>query len=371
MSRALITGGCGLIGRHLVDYLLGQDHDVVVVDDLSNSDEVKEWRGNKSVTFLELDITAPDAAAAMAAMKPFSVVFHLAAHAYEGLSQFCPVLVSNTAVIGTLNVLRAAINAGTVKRCVAVSSMARYGSGELFVPINETVCDGDTAYYIPSRCGPPFGEQKHRESPEDVYGHGKVMAERCVETLCDLHGIEWCHAVPHNVTGPANLKALADPYRGVMLIATNRLLRGLPVIIFSDGSQRRAPSDVQDVVPALAKMGFADGMHGEVINLGGAAHYSITEIARSVRKAFVEVTGRDDPGVQYEPDRPCEVLNAWCSVEKSTRLLGYEDKTSLDDMSRRIVEWAYVVAPNGVEPRYLDKFEIEAKAPMAWVERRM
>lgn len=353
MSRVLVTGSNGLVGRHLVNYLLEHDHQVVAVDDLSNSDPVPEWTHDDFVTLVELDITSPESASTIAAMKPFSVVFHLAAHAYEGLSQFTPCMVSNTAIIGTLNVLRAAVNCGTVKRFVNVSSMARYGDGWGF-----------------DNVGPPFNEG-YVPQPEDVYGHGKVMAERCVETLCDLHGLEWCHAVPHNITGEANLKALADPYRGAMLIWTNQLLRGQEITIFGDGEQKRAPSYAGDVVPALAKMGFIPEANKQVINLGGAHAYTINAMAESVRKAFRSVVGRTDQGLRYESERPCEVTNAWCTVSTSVQLLGYADETSLDDMADRIMRWAYRAAPSGVEPRYLDKFEIEAKAPKAWTEKRM
>lgn len=364
MTCVCVTGGAGLIGRHLVEHLVSLGHEVLVVDDLSNSDFPYDWTDQKRIHFIEHDITSQRAADLMAATDP-EIVWHLSAHAYEGLSQFCPVMVSNTAVIGTLNVLRAAINCGTVKRFVNVSSMARYGSGAAWAT---TYSEGEpelVAY------GPPFIEDEHVAHPEDIYGHGKVMAERCVETLCDLHGIEWCHAVPHNCVAEANLKALSDPYRGVLLIWANQLLRGQEMTVFGDGEQRRAPSYVGDVVPALAKMGFVPEANREVINLGGATHYSIQEMSLAMNDAFTKVAGRNPLPIRTEDPRPCEVKNAWCSVEKSQRLLGYEDKTSLDEMCERIVRWAYSVAPNGVEPRYLTSFEIEKKAPAAWTERRM
>lgn len=359
MSRCLVTGAAGLIGAHLVNHLLDLGHDVVAVDDLSNGEWPKEWSRDNRITVVELDITSPEAAATIAAMKPFSVCYHLACAPYEGLSQFCPRFVSDSVVGGTVNVLRACINAGTVRRFVNTSSMARYGSGQC-------VQDGRIA-----ASPPPFVEDKHLTIPEDVYGIAKVSAEMITEVLCDLHGIEWCHAVPHNVVGEANLKALSDPYRGVLLIWTNQLLRGQEITVFGDGEQKRAPSYVGDVVPALAKMGFADQAVSQAINLGGATEYTINEMRQELSRSFCLITGKPSTFYRTEDSRPREVVDAWCSVEKSQRLLDYKDKTSLGEICDRIVRWAYSVAPDGVELRYMDRFEIEAKAPKVWLERRM
>lgn len=356
MSRCLITGAAGLIGRHLTNHLLSEGHFVICCDNLRNGEWHESWLNHDQVRLHVMDLTDPSWAFTIAYLGP-EVIFHLACAPYEGLSQFCPQDVTTSTVNATINVVTGAVNSGTVKRLVNFSSMSRFGSGRL-----------RTAHVH----GPPFTEAFHDTAPEDVYGAAKVCAERIVEILCDLHRIEWCHAVPHNVYGEASAPALADPYRGVILIMVNRLLRGLPILIFGDGTQRRAPSYVGDCVGPLARMGFETGANREVINIGAAKHYSINEIADVVACMFQEVTGRPLPGThQYETPRPCEVKNAFCSVEKSMRILGYQDRTSLEEGVRKVVEWAVTIAPPGLEPRYLKEFEIARKAPHAWSQKRM
>eukprot|EP01027_Heterolobosea_sp_BB2_P009161 GEZU01013546.1.p1 GENE.GEZU01013546.1~~GEZU01013546.1.p1 ORF type:complete len:235 (-),score=26.27 GEZU01013546.1:445-1149(-) len=232
--------------------------------------------------------------------------------------------------------------------------MARYGSGHR--------CDDGTIK------GPPFDES-YIANPEDIYATAKVSSEECVKILCNLHNIEWSIVVPHNVYGEANESALSDPYRGFLLIWVNRLLRRKPFYIYGDGEQVRAPSYVLDTIPAIAKMGLCPETNHQIVNIGAQAHYTINEIAALVREVFTEVTGLDTPEPIYVAGRPCEVKYAYCTIEKSVRLLGYQDKTSLREGVRRLVRWASALAPNGLEPRYLQSYEISEKMPETWKKR--
>ena len=396
MSRILVTGGFGLLGRHLANHLAEKIHHVTVVDDLSNS-----WLGGVRYTeFIQLDVTKTSAQNTIAKCRP-DVVFHLACHPYESLSQFTPADVSTSIVTGTINTLVGAINSGTCKRFVNLSSLARYGSGTALIwnkmASRDIVQHGRAVKaesgYLSYKSGamPPFVDSSedfwHIPAPEDIYGISKVHAERSVEVLCDLHGIEWCHAVPWNVYGPSNLRSLADPYRNVVSLWINALLRDKPIVIFGDGQQRRAPSYVGDVVPAIAKMGFLPEAAGQVINVGAERHMTIKEMAQATVAAWSEVAGARstiwsgdsmagapdgiwdavaEKLIRYESERPCEVKHAYCSVEKAKRLLGYEDKTPLREGIKKTIEWALELAPNGVEPRYLDHYEIEKKMPRVW-----
>ena len=216
MARVLVCGSNGLIGRHLVTHLIKQGHTVLCIDDLSNSDPIPEWEDRVT----RMDLTHPHAPITVANCKA-EVVYSLACHAYEGLSQFVPSGVSQSVLTSTINVLIGAINSRTCKRLVNYSSMARFGKGMQVTGYTHLPFQGmphaDSSPII-SETGPPFGESKHLPWPEDVYGVAKVAAERSVEILCKLHNIEYVHLVPHNVYGEANLKSLSDPYRGVLVL---------------------------------------------------------------------------------------------------------------------------------------------------------
>eukprot|EP00928_Gymnodinium_smaydae_P083801 TRINITY_DN6702_c0_g7_i1.p1 TRINITY_DN6702_c0_g7~~TRINITY_DN6702_c0_g7_i1.p1 ORF type:complete len:372 (-),score=59.30 TRINITY_DN6702_c0_g7_i1:101-1216(-) len=359
-ERIVVTGGAGLIGLHIVAKLLDDGHSVWVLDDFVNSErEVVDKRAK----IIEVDLTVQKATVdAIESVKP-QLIFHLACHPYEGLSQFNPTDVTMSTSIATLNVVTGAVRAGGVRRIVNYSSMARYGKGHSAQPV-ELGGSGDAPL------GPPFQEW-YRPCPEDVYGCAKVAAEKSLEILCDLHGIEWCHVVPHNVYGEANAKALSDPYRGVLLIWTNCMLRNKPFFVYGDGLQKRAPSYVGDCAGPMVKMGFGP-FHRQVVNLGALKEYTLNDMADLAQEVFAEVTGRTPPQWIRAEKRPCEVKDAWCSIDKSVSLLGYEDKTSLREGMAKLMKWAFDHYPDGLEPRYLPKLEIEGeKVPSVWRERRM
>jgi len=261
-----------------------------------------------------------------------------------------------TTFIATINTLIGAVNAKTVKRFVNYSSMARYGVGH--------VKDDGTVK------GAPFYED-YRPHPEDVYACAKVGAERSAQILCELHDIEWVNCVPHNVYGEANKMALSDPYRGFLLIWTNSLLRGRPFFIYGDGTQKRAPSYVGDCVGPMALLGFSPKVISQTVNIGALKEYELNEIADIVREEFTKVTGRETKEPVHTEPRPCEVKDAWCSIEKSVELLDYDDKIQLREGVHNLIQWAYEHFPEGLDSRYLHQFDIEDKAPRVWIEKKL
>jgi UDP-glucose 4-epimerase len=348
-----VTGGAGLIGKHLVDYLIDVlGHEVIVVENFSNS--VPEVVHAKA-TIEECDLAVEhERTVAIVEKHRPDIIFHAACHPYEGLSQFNPVDVTLSTHVSTLHLLVGATKAGSVKRFVYFSSMARYGSGHR--------CDDGSVR------GPPF-EEDFIPNAEDVYASAKIASEECVRILCNLHNIEWSIVVPHNVYGEANDKALSDPYRGFLLIWVNNLLRNKPFYIYGDGEQQRAPSYVTDTIPAIAKMGLDPKTNHQTVNIGARQHYSINETAKIVRRVFTEVTGMPTPEPIYTKARPCEVKYAFCTIDKSIDLLGYEDKTSLEEGVRKLTQWAWKIAPNGLDPRYLQKYEIVKQIPETWEKK--
>ena len=334
MSKVWVTGVAGFLGSHLADALLAAGHEVGGNDNLSGGDEANVPR---YVDFFELDCNQRNKLAA--AMEGYAHLVHCAAAPYEGLSFFSPDYITRNIVGASVSTFSAAIGAG-IHRIVCCSSMARYGAGE-----------------------PPFTEE-HPTRPADPYGIGKLASEAILRNLCDTHEVEYVIAVPGNIIGPR--QAYDDPFRGVTSIFINLALQGRELIIFGDGEQKRRFAPVDSCVYALMKMLF-DCPSGEVINIGPAQGTAIT--INELAEIVWEGCGRNDPiKIRYLPERVGDVKRAYCSVEKSQKLLGYDGSMSLEQC---VLDMIYDVRKRGPKPFSYDlPIEIRNhKTPAAWTKR--
>jgi len=333
--RILVTGVAGFMASHLAEYLSNQSHEVYGID--NESIGIPE-NIPSNIRYAKADMrNADDMESLVAEVKP-EVVFHLAAWAHEGLSQFMPRHITENNYNAFMNLIVPAINNG-MKRIVVCSSMSVYGDQE-----------------------PPFNEDLPRK-PEDIYAVAKAAMEKATEVLADVHGFDYTIIRPHNVYGPKQM--LHDPYRNVVGIFCNRILNGKPPIIYGDGTQTRAFSYIDDITPYIAKAGFIEETKGEIINIGPTEEYTLNQLAESVLKAF-----GSDLKPQYMPDRPREVKHAFCTNTKAQELLGYKTHTTLDDGIKKMVEWAKTQGPK--EFKYLDELELTGdKVPEAWKEKLM
>lgn len=333
--KILVTGSAGLLGSHLVDYLHNtMELNVIGVDNLSTGSEDNI---NPSVPFYRIDLTNRDAVDLLFQAEKPDIVFHLAAWAHEGLSQFCPNLITDNNYVASLNVLTSAIK-HRVTRFVFTSSMSVYG--------DQT---------------PPFDEDMPTK-PVDVYAISKAAFENALQIMSKVYGYEWCIVRPHNVIGER--QALHDPYRNVVGIFMNRLLQDKHFYIYGDGEQKRAFSFVNDFIPCLAKCGWDRAASGQIFNIGADKEYSINELS----DMLLTITGKSHLKPEYTEDRPQEVDHAWCNNDKAKKILGFEDKTSLHDGLIRMWNWAKVKGPQA--PRYLNKLElVNDKTPKTWTKK--
>ena len=138
-------------------------------------------------------------------------------------------------------------------------------------------------------------------------------------------------------------------------------MRQKPPLIYGDGEQRRAFSYIEDVNPALANV-INDNCDGEIINLGSDEVVTINEACHIV----LEVMESNLKPVHVE-DRPGEVKNAYCTTEKSEKLLNYKERHTLKEGIRKMVKWANEMGPR--EPTYTVPLEIKKKAPQVWKEK--
>lgn len=332
--RIIVTGSAGFMGSHLVDALLKDGHTVYGFDDMSGG----FWRNiHPACHFTELDLAEPETVDTIARVKA-DVLFHLAADATEGRSQFTPVSATRRNLMGYMNTLSGAIRGG-VKKVILTSSMSVYG--------------GQT---------PPFDETYER-MPEDVYAVNKTAMERATEILASVHGFEYSIVRPHNVFG--DRQNIADPYRNVLGIWMNRIMRGFSPIIYGDGEQTRAFTYIDNVTPYFLKVMEQDNADGEIFNIGPREYFTINEACKLTLQAFES----DLQPVHY-PERPLEVKHAHCTADKAEKLLGYRTSLSLQEGLIRMAKWAKLLGPQDF--RYLDRLEIGAdKAPKTWSKKEM
>jgi len=331
--RIIVTGAAGLLGSWISRELVRAGHDVLGLDDLSGGslENVRGWA--PPGRFVRVDLRRPEVVRRIFEDFRPELVHHLAAHPHEGLSQFSPLDVFSTNALAALVVFEEAARTG-VGRVVFYSSMARYGAGI-----------------------PPFSEESPT-APVDVYGSAKLAAEQSLRALSEAHGFDWTIVVPHNVGGVG--QARDDPARNVLAIWINQCLRGKDIFIYGDGQQVRAFSDIRDSVGCYVLAGFSGGASRQIINVGGGRPIMLNEAADLVLSHFPE-----RQKVHIDP-RPCEVYLAWCTTDKSTRLLGFEDRYSPADLVESMVVWMREVGPR--EPIY-PVLELAENAPRTWRDR--
>jgi UDP-glucose 4-epimerase len=301
--KVFITGIAGFLGSHLADLMIANGHEVAGNDNMIGGYEDNVPQGAQ---FHQIDCRDLDKLTA--AMQGSDIVYHCAATAYEGLSVFSPVLVTQNIFEASVSAVTAAIK-NNVKRFVYCSSMARYGTNQ--TPFRET----------------------YQPLPQDPYGIAKEAGERVVKNLCETHGVEWNVAVPHNIVGPR--QKYDDPFRNVMSIMLNRMLQGKAPIIYGDGKQMRCFSYIDDCLYCLNELAFNEKVVGEIINIGPDEEFvTINYLA----ELCANETGCNLAPIHYE-DRPKEVKLATCSAEKARILLGYKTTTSLKTAVKKTADY--------------------------------
>ncbi len=328
MSNILVTGGAGFIGSHLVDKLIREGHKVSIIDDFSGGSI--QNLNNKNASLYRGDCRNAYFVGRVIARVSPEIVFHLAANAAENKAQFSPIEITSRNYDAFIKVLTAFIKYGG-KRFVFTSSIAAYGA--LQTPFKET----------------------DKPEPEDLYGITKLAAEQSLKIMSEVHGFEYVIARPHNVYGPR--QNMTDPYRNVVTIWMNALLRKKSFYIYGDGEQRRCFSYIDDVVSALYNCGFAN-VHGKTFNIGADKHYSLNELA-----AEMELFTFKKP--KYLPERPQEVKEAIADHTLAKELLDYKDTISLQEGLGKT--WAYCKEQGPQEPIYTDIEIMSDKLPSNWL----
>jgi UDP-glucose 4-epimerase len=330
MSRILITGVAGFIGSHVADELLAKGHEVIGLDDLSGGDQDNIPEG---VHFINGSVANEEDVKYIFKWGEVEHIFHLAAYAAEGLSHFIRRYNYENNLIGSINLINAAVNHG-VKSFVFTSSMAVYGSQQT-----------------------PFTEDM-RPEPEDPYGIAKAAVERELAIAYDMFGLDYVIFRPHNVYGER--QNIGDRYRNVIGIFMNQIMRGEPMTVFGDGEQVRAFSYISDIAPVIARAIETPGCYGKIFNIGGEQQVSINSLASEV-SFWMKAEGH--PAVHLPPR--VEVKTAFSDHSARRRVFGDYTPIPLAIGLQCMAQWAKVVGPR--ETKQFTEIEIRKNIPGKWL----
>ena len=296
VSSALVTGGAGFIGSHIVDELLARGIETYVIDNLStgSTENLAQHKDNHM-----LHLIVGDAVETEMLLRDTSidVVFHEAAIASVPKSVSHPTLVHNVNVNTTLELLNYCVKAG-VKRFIFASSAAVYGILERKAT-EDMIC-----------------------KPNSPYGASKLAVEDYLHAYRRTYGIETVMLRYFNVYGS---RQRYSDYSGVITVFVNKLLAGERPTIYGDGLQVRDFVHIEDIVQAnMLAMGSANAV-GEMFNVASGKATSILELAWIVK----ELVGASRVGNVFGSERPGDMKLGLASIDKIKTVLGYDPKVQM------------------------------------------
>lgn len=305
MKTILITGCAGLFGSNFSRHLIESGYMVVGVDNFFGG--YRDFLPNHlNFKFYQKNLECDDISIIFEENN-IDVVFHFAAYAAEGLSPFIRKFNYMNNVISSVSIINQCINRDI--KIVFTSSMAVYGNLE--APFTENM--------IPA--------------PIDPYGIAKFSVEQDLKSAHEQFGLRFNIVRPHNVLGI--YQNIWDRYRNVIGIFIRRTLNNEPMLIYGDGNQTRAFSDVLYYMEPLEKLIYS--FDGEVYNIGADKHFTINEIANIVSEVAVEFGY--SPTIEYSEPRH-EVKHAYCDHSKAIDDLEFIDNTNVRSLISEMFDWA-------------------------------
>ena len=301
---ALVTGGAGFIGGHLVEGLLKAGWLVRVIDDLSTGSEQNLAHAMDRIELTRGDIR--DADTLERVMDGVEVVFHQAAMASVPRSIARPLLSNSVNIDGTLLVLETARQSG-VRRVVYAASSSVYGESEV-LPAVET---------LPATPLSPYALQKYTD---EVY----------CRLYMELHGLETVSLRYFNVFGPRQNPD--SDYAAVIPRFVTAALAGKAPVIYGDGEQTRDFIYVENAVQANLLAADADRASGSVVNIAAGKRTSLNDLWKNIRR-IVDT----DVEPSYAAPREGDIRDSFADLALASDLLGYDPGIGLDEGLARTI----------------------------------
>lgn len=364
MTKILVTGGCGFIGRHVADELLASGYEVLLYDSLIDqvhTDGPKNLPEGAEVRRGDVR----DAEALRSALAGCEGVIHLAAEVGVGQSMYEIARYVGANDLGTAVLLEAVLQQ-PVRRLVVASSMSIYGEGyyrradgSLDETVRRRADDLRAGRWNPVDAeGQPLApcptDERKRPDLASIYALTKYAQEREVMIFGEAYETETVALRLFNVFGAG--QALSNPYTGVLANFASRLASGAPPTIFEDGEQKRDFVHVRDVARAFRLAYERADAAGGVFNIGSGRSYSIAEVARLLAQAMdlehlePEILGKYRAG---------DIRNCFADIGLAREILGFAPQHRLEDSLGEFVAWVrgQTVVDRGAQMRQ----ELEAR----------
>ena len=310
MVSYLVTGGAGFIGSHIVEELLKRGHRVRVLDNFLTGKRENLALFAERIELVEGDIRDPDVCGR--AVEGMDYVLHQAALPSVPRSVADPITTNEINVRGTLNVLRAASEAG-VKRLVFASSSSCYG-------------DDPT---LPKREGA-------EGRPLSPYAVSKLAGEKYLQVFALTYGLETVSLRYFNVFGPRQ-----DPfsqYAAAIPLFISRILRSEPPTVFGDGEQSRDFTYVANVVEANLLACEAPGASGSVFNIACASRVTVNDLIRKINEGL---------GTSIQPvhidARPGDIRHSFADISAAKAVLGFSPLVGFDEGLKETIFWYQII----------------------------
>lgn len=368
-KRALVTGGAGLIGSHLVDLLISEGWTVRILDNLEpqTHKQGKPAWVNPAAEFRQGEVQHYDTM--LSALKDIDLVFHEAAYGGYMPEMAKYVLVNSFGTAQMLEIIRD--HNLPIQKVVVASSQAVYSEGAAHCPVHgdvipllrpaEQLRAGDFVVHCPvvtdgRLCGKPTTSVPTPELPpgggETVYALTKVDQERLVLLWGKQTGIPTV-ALRYSCTyGPR--QSLFNPYTGVIAIFCTRLLNNMPPVMYEDGGQTRDLCFVEDIARANLLVATTDKLDGLPVNVGSGRATSVRDLANIIATQL---------GVAIEPlargeFRPGEIRSLISDISR-IRTIGYAPSVTIEQGIARYINW---IKTQGAVEDYFSKAEAGLRA---------
>jgi len=307
----LITGGAGFIGSNLSGHFISRGHSVVCYDSFDSYYSPTIKRKNilglvqhPKFTLLEGDVRDEKALERAFSHQKIDVVVHLAARAGVRPSIEQPALYYDVNVTGTLRLLEAMKLAGTTK-LIFGSSSSVYGNSRKV----------------------PFSELDSVDEPISPYAASKKAAELVCHTYCHLYGFDIFCLRFFTVYGPRQRPDMA------IYLFVQKVLDGLPITLFGDGSSCRDYTFIDDIVHGL-EMATTKVTGYEVINLGESSTIRLIDLIHVIEKEL-----GIKANIQRQPMQKGDVEVTFADISKARSILGYSPQFEIEDGIHRFCEW--------------------------------
>lgn len=299
-SRAVVTGGAGFIGSHIVDSLIERNIETFVIDNFTTGSpsNLEQHRSNPLLKICVGDIRSIDQL--LGKVQDIDVVFHEAAIASVTESVKNPLLVHEVNVNSALRVLDFCVKK-SVSKLVFASSAAVYGI------VKE-----------------PFAREDLHCSPYSPYGASKMAVEDYLSAYHETYALESVALRYFNVYGPR--QKLGD-YSGVITIFANQMLRNITPTIFGDGGQTRDFVHIKDIVRANMLAMESRNTGGQAFNVASGTASSVLDLFEILR----DIIGVPDVSPNFSQSRKGDVRSGIASIEKIGKYMGYRPGVSLKE----------------------------------------